>query len=312
MNIGSSVRQGLSIARRSGSAVGILFLANLAIAALAGYPIYRGIQRFTGLSLMGREMARGFSVDWLTDFAFNSSGSFDRYATVIVCLGFVSLALNSILAGGVLTRFKAPDLEYSFGDFFRDTGRYAWRLLRLLVIGLICYWIVLELLNDKLGHLVGHWSGDWADDRAAFCARLAVSLLVVLGLGFVNLVMDYARVRLVLEEGTGAIQAFLASLGFSLGRLRSAIGVYVVPSFLGLALLGLYRLLLPWGFINATIAGGPHIRELLALASLFVIQQAVMFGRYWFRVATWASEWSYYSDARGRGNPEPRIVSGEL
>jgi len=23
-----------------------------------------------------------------------------------------------------------------------------------------------------------------------------------------------------------------------------------------------------------------------------------MFGRYWFRVATWASEWSYYSSTR--------------
>jgi hypothetical protein len=125
-----------------------------------------------------------------------------------------------------------------------------------------------------------------------------VSLLVVLGLGFVNLVMDYARVRLVLEEGTGAIQAFLASLGFCLGRLRRAIGVYVVPSFFGLALLGAYWLLFPWGFINATIAGGSHSRLLLALAGLFVVQQVVTFGRYWFRVATWASEWSFYSSTR--------------
>jgi len=298
MSVGSSVRQGLSITRRTRSAVGILFLANLAIAALAAFPIYRGIQRFTGHSLTGRELARGFSVDWLTDFAFNSPGSFDRYATVIICMGFVSLALNSILAGGVLTRFKAPDLEYSLGDSFRDTGHYAWRLLRLLLIGLICYWIVFKLLNEKLGQLVDHWADNWADDRPVFWAHLAVSLLVVLGLAFVNLVMDYARVRLVLEEGTGAIQAFLASLGFSLGRLKGAIGVYIVPSSVGLALLGVYRLLFPWGFVNATIGGGPHIRELLALASLFVVQQAVMFGRYWFRVATWASEWSYYSSTR--------------
>jgi hypothetical protein len=298
MNVGSSVRQGLSITRRSGSAVAILFLANLVIATLAAFPIYHGIQRFTGHSLMSRELARGFSVEWLTDFAFNNPGSFDRYATMIVCMGLLSLALNSILAGGVLTRFRAPDLKYSLGDFFRDTGRYAWPLLRLLVIGLICYWIVLKLLNEKLGQVVDHWTANWGDDRSVFWARLAVSLLVLLGLGFVNLVMDYARVRLVLEEGTGAIQAFLASLGFSLGRLRRAIGVYVVPSFLGLALLGVYRLLFPWGFINATIAGGEHLRVPSALAALFVVQQIVMFGRYWFRVATWASEWSYYSSTR--------------
>ncbi len=298
MSIGSSIRQGLSITRRSGSAVWILFLANLAIAALAGYPIYRGIQKFTGYSLMGRELAHSFPVDWLTDFAVNSRGSFDRYAMAIVCMGFVSLVLNSILAGGVLARFKAPELKYSLADFFRHTGRFAWRLLRLLVIGLICYWIVFKLLNEMLGQWVGRWTGNWGDDWSVFCMRLAVSLLVVVGLGFVNLVIDYARVRLVLEEGTGAIQAFLASLGFSLGRLRNAIGVYVVPSFIGLALLGVYRLLLPWGVINSNIAGGSHIRESLALAGLLVVQQLVMFARYWFRVATWASEWSYYSGTR--------------
>ena len=303
MSVGSSIRQGLSITRRSGSAVGILFLANLATAALAAFPIWRGIQLFTGSSLMGRELARGFSVDWLTDFALNSQGSFGRYGMLIVWMGFLSLALNSILAGGVLTRFKAPDLKYSLGDFFRHTGRYAWRLLRLLVIGLICYWIVFKLLNEKLGQWVDQWTDNWADDRAVFGARLAISLLVVLGLGFVNLVMDYARVRLVLEEGTGAIQAFLASLGFSLGRLKAAIGVYIVPSSLGLALLGVYRLLFPWGFTNATIAAGSHVHVPLALAGLLVVQQLVMFGRYWFRVATWASEWALYSGARTKGQP---------
>jgi hypothetical protein len=298
MSIGSSFRQGLSITRRSRSSVWVLFLANLALAAAAGFPIYQGIQSFTGHSLMGRELARGFSVDWLTDFTFNNPGGFHRYATVIVAMGLVSLALNSILAGGVLARFRAPDLNYSLGDFFHHTGHYAWRLLRLLVIGLICYWIVFELQNEMVGRLVNHWTGNWADDRSAFCAHLAVALLALLGLGFVNLVMDYARVRLVLEEGMGALQAFLASLGFSLGRLRRAIGVYVVPSFCGLALLGVYRLLFPWGFINVAIADGSHSRQPLALAVLFVVQQLVVFARYWFRVATWASEWSYYSSTR--------------
>jgi hypothetical protein len=298
MSVGSAVRQGLSIARRSGTAVAILFLANLAAAALAGLPIYRGIHDFTQNSLMGRELARGFSVDWLADFTFNNPRGFDRYAIVILWTGIASLALNSILAGGVLTHFHDPDVKYSLGDFFRNTGRYAWRLLRLLVIGLICYWSVFHFLNEKLGHWVDDRTGNWADDRSVFYARLAVLILLLVGLGFVNLVMDYARVRLVLEEGTGAIQAFLASLGFSLARFRRAIGVYVIPSFCGLALLGVYRLLFPWGFINARIGGGSQAREMLALVGLLVVQQLVMFARYWFRVATWASEWAYYSSAR--------------
>jgi len=298
MSVGSSVRHGFSITRRSGRAVALLFLANLVIAALAGYPIYHGIHGFVENSLVGRELAGGFPVDWLTDFAFSNPRAADRYALVIVCMGLVSLVLNSVLAGGVLAHFKTPDLKYSFEDFFRQTGRYTWRLLRLLIIGLICYWIVFELLNEKLGQWVDGRTGDWSDDRWVFGVRLAVWLLVLLGLGFVNLVMDYARVRMVLEEGTGAIHAFLASLGFSLGRLGRAIGVYVIPSLIGLALLGVYRLLFPWALLNSTVAAGSHFRTPVALAGLFVIQQLVMFCRYWFRVATWASEWSFYVSAR--------------
>jgi hypothetical protein len=116
MSIGSAVRQGLSITRRSWTAAGILFLVNLVLATIAGFPIYRGISDFTGHSLMGRELARGLSGDWLTDFTFNNPRGFDHYATVIFLLGIASLALNSILAGGVLTHFKAPDVKYSAGD----------------------------------------------------------------------------------------------------------------------------------------------------------------------------------------------------
>jgi hypothetical protein len=140
------------------------------------------------------------------------------------------------------------------------------------------------------------------DDRTAFFEHLVVTLLVLLGLAFINLVMDYARVKLVMEDGSSALEAFLGSLGFSLTRLRKAAFVYILPSLCGLALLGLYRLLLPWPLFNApgATAGSwlARTREPAALALLFIIQQAVMFGRYWFRVATWASEWAFYSDSK--------------
>jgi hypothetical protein len=98
----------------------------------------------------------------------------------------------------------------------------------------------------------------------------------------------------VLEEGSSAAEAFLASFGFCLARLRKALTVYALPSILGIALLVVYKLSTAWLLPNASLAWMPwaRAREPLALAILFIVQQAVMFGRYWFRVATWASEWS--------------------
>jgi hypothetical protein len=300
MRAREALKQGFRLARRTRQAVWVLLLANLGLAALAALPIYRGILRFTGHSLMSSRLAAGFSVDWLTDFSFNSPGSLGRYALWIGLLALLAIPMNSVLSGGVLARFRHPEQNYSLGDFFRNTCRYASRLLWLAVVGLVCYWLVFWALNQGLGGRVDRWTRYWLDDRPVFWAKLGVVALVLVGLGFVNLVMDFARVKLVMEDGTGVLQAFLASLGFSIGRFRRAFIVYALPALGGLALLAVYRLVVPWHAVNATgIAGSlEQYREPFVLALLFLGQQLVMFGRYWFRVATWASEWSLYAGTR--------------
>ena len=300
MSVGTAIRQGLGMTRRTGTGVWVLFLANLGLAALSALPVYRGILRFTGHSLMNRSMLQGFSMDWLTDFWFNSWGSFDRYAALIAAFGLLSILVNAVLAGGVLARFRDPSQPQGLRAYCRDTGRYAWRMVRLMIIGLICYWIVFRLLNQSLSGMVEKWMRNATNDRTVFWAHLPVALLTLGGVIFVNLVMDYAKVKLVIDDDSSAIEAFLASLGFSLGKLRKALTVYFIPALLGLALLGLYRLVVPWDAIHGALgaAAGWRYSEPLVLALLFIGQQVVMLGRYWFRVATWASEWSYYSGAR--------------
>jgi hypothetical protein len=112
--------------------------------------------------------------------------------------------------------------------------------------------------------------------------------------------VDYARVKLIMEDGSSAAGAFLCSLGFCLKRFRRAATVYALPALCGLVLLGLYRLVIPWSLINAPVAeaGWTQYRGPILVALLFIGQQVVMFGRYWFRVATWASEWAYYSGSQ--------------
>ncbi len=300
------------MAWRTRTVVWILFLVNLGLAALASFPIYRDVLAFTGHSLMNQSLITGFSTDWLTDFSINNPGTLERLARLMALMGLFSISANTVLAGGVVARFRSPDERFSLGIFFRDTGRYAWRLLRLMVIGLVCYWIVFWVLNYRLRGFIDHRTRNSLHDRPVFWINLGVSILVLLGIGFVNLALDYARVKLVLEDGSSAIEAFLAALGFSLGRLRRAVTVYALPSLGGLALLGLYVHHAPrasfvahWGATSGASYGEP-----LGLALIFIGQQLIMFGRYWFRVATWASEWSLYAGAHP--GPTPIAHAGDV
>ena len=102
MTIGRAILQGFAIARRTRSAVWVLLLVNLGLAAWAASPIYSGLLGFTGHSLMSQILASGFSTDWLTDFSFNNKGIFDHYAGIILWFGLVSLPVNAILAEACL------------------------------------------------------------------------------------------------------------------------------------------------------------------------------------------------------------------
>lgn len=286
MTVLEALRQGFRFAYRNRPAVWVLFLVNLALAALAALPIYSDVLRFTGHTLLGKEFV--FSLDWLTDFNVSNPTANDRFASVITAFALLAIPVNSVLAGGVLAQLRQTEPEFSLAYFGRGISRFAGRLLRLMGLALVCYWVVLRLINQGLGGVARKWTEAWPSERAAFGIELAVWALVLAGLVFVNLVVDYARVRLVRDESFSAIEAFLASLGFCLRQPGRALLVYALPSLAGLALLGAYRLLVPWGHINAP----------LTVALLFILQQIVMFGRYWFRVATWASEWAYYSPTR--------------
>jgi len=304
----TAVRQGFTLARQARSAVWVLFAANMGLALVAGLPIYHGILHFTSHSLMSDKLATGFPVNWLTDFSFNSPGSLEHYAQFIGFLGLIALPVNALLAGGVLARFHHPEGPFRLGTFFRDCGRYAWRMIWLMAIALLGYWAVFHFVHAGLGKRVDHATFYWMDDRTVFLARLGVGILLLLALAFVNMVIDFAQVRMVFNQGSGVLESFLASLGFSIGHLPRAVAVYAIPSLGGLALLGIYRLVTPWHMINAALGGhaGASYQASLALALLFIGQQLVIFGRYWFRVAAWASEWSLYASRRG-----PAKAAGE-
>ncbi|HZT71689.1 MAG TPA: hypothetical protein VFC10_18310 [Terriglobia bacterium] len=305
----TSIREGFRLARQSCGAVWMLFAANLLLAIIAALPIFHGILDFTSQSLMARDLLTGFSFDWFTDFTFNRGAAIQQYAQFIMIMGMIALPVNAILAGGVLARFQNPQERFRLGSFFRDCGRYTWRMLWLMVFALIAFWAAFHFVHAGLGGFVNRKTLYWTDDRTAFLAQLGAGLLLLLALAFINLVIEFAQVRIVYVEGAGAIDSLLAALGFAIARLPKAVVVYVVPSFGGLALLGIYRLVTPWSLIHSSLGGSAasSYEPALVLSLLFMGQQLVMFGRYWFRVATWASEWSLY-----HGTRTPRPLTSRL
>lgn len=296
MNSGTALKKGFGLMPRARRAVWLLFVANLVLAAVAAWPIYDGIQAFTAHREAAHTLTLGLSANWLTDFAINQKGALERDASFAEAFGLIAIFVNTILAGGVLGSFRPQGLPGVHAGFWQNTGRYAWRLVRLMLLGLIGYWIVFRLLNEALGQAVVHWTAGWQKEPSVVWMQVGAGVLLLMGLGLLNLVMDFSQVKLVKEESSSALEALWGAFGFCFSRLGKALVVYVIPSLCGLILLGIYVLVIRGahaGHVAGAISGhGRH--DTLMILALFLLQQAVIFGRYWFRVATWASEWSLY------------------
>ena len=299
--IGTLLRRGFSLACRRWAVVRLIFVVNLILAAVVAMPVYYAVSEFTGHSRMATALLEGFSPEWFTDLQHNRPSWLSLMARTTLAGGLFGLLFNALLAGGMLGSFRDPEQNYSGKDFFQAVVRHAGRLLRLLLLGLLCYWLMFWLLNVEARAVLGRLTTDEVNELWSARADVFLSVLLVAGLLYLNLILDFARLRLVLGDKRSALSSAVFALRFvHRNRMRSLM-VYSVPGLCGLFLLGLYL----------AAVSQLSVSNLWIVGLLFLIQQGVMFGRYWFRMAAWAGEWVLLKEDGTLESQQELLLLGE-
>jgi hypothetical protein len=164
---------------------------------------------------------------WLTQFVSTARGDLSLFRSVLGAAGWLTdarpgtwqpfIALGArvtfwmFLGGGVLDRLARARVTRA-PAFFAACGVHVLRFLRLALIFGPLYWAALRWLPDS----------SW-------------SLLVALGL--ISLVEDFARVRIVVEDRRSALGAAVASLRFIRRRPLRAVTLYLLSAVLTAAVL---------------------------------------------------------------------------
>ena len=167
------------------------------------------------------EAVVAWNTGWATQFTYETLGFPGTIANISGWLnrGRVSPALAGALAGylgiwiflsgGVLDRL-ARARPIRTAAFFSACGGYFARFLRLAVMAGLVYWALFRWLQP---YLVGSLHDRWTRN-AAF----------LLALMLVNVVVDFTKVRAVVEDRRSTLGAIAASLRFLRRRpLRSAV-----------------------------------------------------------------------------------------
>ncbi len=306
-----------------------VWVTTLAAALPLMFVVHSDIARHLGSSLEAETVASGANHDWMLEFAEQSSGVSATFTPSVI--GFAStldnvnafiegearpLAIAAVaagaallwtfLAGGIIDRY-ARDRRIGSRGFFQACGGSFWPLLRLGLLSAVIYAALLTSWRPwLLGTVYDRLTRDVSAERVAFAVRLVLYVAVIVPLAACNLIVDYAKVRTVVEDRLSAIGALRAAVGFVRRHAVGSIGVYTC-NWLVLVLVVLAYAAVDPG------AGSTGASMWMGLA----VGQAYIVARLWTKLLFWGSavEWfltrlahSGYAARRLLARPEPAVV----
>jgi hypothetical protein len=291
-----------------------MVLAGLfAVMLLVGLPlsyVLRGmLAAHLGNSLAADSAAAGTNYEWWLEFTTQAAGIGKTFVPSIVGFGAVLdnlqgiadnlplasaivgvtatwLIVWSFLSGGVIDRLARSRRTRSHG-FFAACGMHFWRMLRLGILACAAYGFLFRYVHGWIfSSAIGRLTRDVAVERTAFAWRAAGYLLFAALLLGCNLVFDYARVRLVVEDRRSAIGALFASWRFVRRHAAAVVGLYALNAIAFLLLIGVYALVAP-----RTPGGG------LSTAVALAIGEAYIIARLFLKLLFYASETALFQGA---------------
>jgi hypothetical protein len=271
-----------------------VFVATL-VAALPLAITMRGlIEGHLGRSLMADQAAGAVNWDWWQEFSSQATGvgvtltpsvigfaaTLDNISSIldgqreiipIASALALYLVIWLFLSGGIIDRYARQRSTRVHG-FFSAAGVFFWRFLRLGVVMAAVYWFLFSSVHPWLfGEVYPRMTRDLAVEREAFAWRVGLYAVFGAMLVAVNIVFDYGKVRIVVEDRRSAIGALLASLGFVGRHPARVFGLYALNALAFLALLGVWALVAP-----GAGGAGPSIWLGFAASQLYVMARLLL------------------------------------
>jgi hypothetical protein len=264
----------------------VFWLCTLAFALAIVLPLGAWMYDDLGHSLYAQRMLDNFDLQWLAEALLETGWRpLVMFPALLAAVTLGYVLLGTFLAGGAIAVFASEDGLYRPGLFYEGCGRNFGRLLRLALISWLFYGVVLGL-GAGLKALGKYIWGQGMEERPLVIFgwfRTGVAILLLL---LVNMIFDYAKVRLVVEDsrrsGRAAFQA--VKLVFRNFGRTSFTYALVAGGALVLAL--------------ACHAAGLPLppNQALAMALLLVLQQAFILGRIGVKLVFFSSQLEIYRD----------------
>lgn len=302
----AAFRDGLARVRRAPVLLLGVFLLTLLVTVAPGLVLQQSIAESFGNSRDAEAAVSGVSTEWWDRFGETATGLDRTLSPTIIGFGAVldnvsrvldngpqPLVVTGLVAayllvwlfliGGILDRY-ARNRATRTAAFFSACGVYFARFIRLGILAGFGYALLFGVLHGWLFDDFYRWAiRDLTVERSAFLLRVALYLLFGVIVVFWNVVLDYAKIRAVVEDRHSMLGALLAGWRFVVRHPGKVGGLYLANGACAVLVVGLYALVAPGGAGGGRVAwmgflvGQIYVFARLAVKMLFYASQTALF-----------------------------------
>jgi hypothetical protein len=301
--------KGFRATKNTALMVVLLFILNLAFSVILVVPMYHSLKESFGDSLVGERMAQGFDMLWWEEFRDQSEGlektftpsmigkgailnnleglvgmTFLALPPAILILGLIYITFRTFLAGGILSTFHQSKARFSPKKFFGAAGTHFFAFFLVMLVSWVFYFGVLGILFRGFGSIRNSVAQYSISEITPFTLGLIFSAILLFVLFFLQMLFDYARIQIIVEQKSRILLAVRDSFLFIVKHLGSTLALFYLLFFVNVFVTLIYLLL--QSLIPQNSA--------LGVIFVFIIQQLFIFTIIFTRCWLYASEMELY------------------
>lgn len=304
-----NVIKGFKATKQTARMVLLLFILNLAFSLILAVPVYHSLIESFGDSLVAERMAKGFDFLWWEEYRDQSEGlektftpsiigkgailnnleglilmTFFNLPPIVLILGLIYIIFRTFLAGGILATFNISEPKFSLKKFFGEAAGFFSRFFLVMLVSWLFFFGFLGLLNRGFSTIRYSVAQSSFSEITPFALGLFFSSIILFLIFFFQMLFDYTRIQIVVEERTNVLVAIRDAIRFVFRHPGSTLALFYLLVLANLGVTLIYLLLK-----NLV----PQSTSLGVLAAV-LIQQIFIFAVIGIRCWLYASEINLY------------------
>jgi len=289
-----SYTQGIKRATSEGKMLLLLWLFNILFASVIYFQFSDYLHKAIGTSAAAANFLKTIDFNSLFEMSAFNGAALGAIISLAMYLSLVYGFFSIFLSGGILQTLFAGGSRDATGDkrrmaslFFQGAGKFFGRFFRLFLYSLVL-WAGMAVIMVIFAMIIGPVTRNSTNEALMFYLGLTAGIVGLFLVFLIMMIVDYARIKIVVENSSAVLRSLLQSIGFVFRRFGKTLALYYFYLLTGAAIIAVY-----WA-----IASGIRTHSLLPILVAFLAGQMFIFLRGWIKVSLQAAQMDFFRSGR--------------